>query len=197
MSTPRDERELFELLRAGDQQAARDVVDAYTNRLLALARARISQRMARRIDPEDILQSVFRTFFGRVKAGRFTIEGQDDLAKLLVGITVRKTLRQVAFHRAAKRDPDLEKSVEDSASSSLPELPGVEPSPEATVTFLDLLEHFLSKLRPRDRQIIEMRFQGYSNDEIAQSLGTSDRQVRRAVEHIRAMAEQEDLGPKE
>src|SRR5262249_22141944 len=144
-----------------------------------------------------ILQSVFRTFFGRVKAGRFVLEGQDDLAKLLVGITVRKTLRQVAFHRAAKRDPDMEQPAEETSSSSLPELPGVEPSPEATVTFLDLLEHFLTKLRPRDRQIVEMRFQGYSNEEIAQTLGTSDRQVRRAVEHIRALAEQEDFGAKE
>jgi RNA polymerase sigma-70 factor (ECF subfamily) len=195
MAAPKDERELFELLRAGDQQAAREVVDAYTNRLLALARARISQRLARRMDPEDILQSVFRTFFGRVKAGRFTLEERDDLTKLLVGITVRKTLRQVAYHRAAKRDPDKELPAEDAPGGELPELPAVEPSPEAAVAFVDLLDNFLAKLRPRDQKIIDMRLKGYSNEEIAQELGTSDRQVRRAVEHIRAIAEEEDLGP--
>src|SRR5262245_58226487 len=161
MAAPQDERELLELLRAGDEKAAREVFHAYANRLLALARSRISQRLARRIDPEDILQSVFRTFFNRVKAGYFALEDQDDLTRLLVGITVRKTLRQVAFHRAAKRDPDLELPAEEAPGGELTELPGVEPSPEAAVTFLDLLEHFLARLRPRDRQIVEMRFQGY------------------------------------
>ena len=51
--TPRD-RVLVDLWRTGDQQAARELVDCYIDRLLSLARRRISQRLASRIDPEDV-----------------------------------------------------------------------------------------------------------------------------------------------
>ena len=61
--------------------------------------------MQSRMDPEDVVQSVFRTFFARMKNDEFKIDAEDDLFKLLVRITVHKALRQIAHHRAAKRDP--------------------------------------------------------------------------------------------
>jgi RNA polymerase sigma-70 factor (ECF subfamily) len=195
MPTSSEEENLLDLLRAGDEGAARRLFDTYANRLMNLARLRLSQRMARRIDPEDVVQSVFRTFFSRVRDGRFALEEQDDLSKLLVSITVRKTLRQVAFHKAAKRNPGAEEAHGDACQADLAKLQSVEPSPEAAVTFLDHLEHFLGRLRPQDRPILEMRLQGYRNEEIAQELGTSDRHVRRVLGHIRALAEEEELAP--
>ncbi len=73
--------------RKGDQDAAKQLFDRYASRLVALARRQISHRLASRLDPEDVVQSVFRSFFGRVKAGKFRIEEQDDLGKLLVRIS--------------------------------------------------------------------------------------------------------------
>jgi len=185
-----DPQTLLSLLRTGDEQAARQVFDAYVNSLLRLARKRISQRLARRVDPEDIVQSVFRTFFRRVKEGKLLIVEEDDLGKLLTRIPARKALRQVARHTAAKRDCGREGDPD--APSPLAELASVEPSPEIVVAFLDLLEHFLDALRPQDRQILEMRLEGYGTLEIAQKLGTSDRHIRRVLEHIRAVIEQQN-----
>ena len=68
-----------------------------------------------------------------------------------------------------------------------------EPTPEATVAFLDQLEHFLGQLVPQEREILEMRLQGFSNDEIAKKLGIYDRKIRRVIEHIRLIAEKEGL----
>jgi len=186
------EPSLVALLRAGDEQAAREVFSAYVGHLLGVVRARLSQRMARRIDPEDVVQSAFRTFFHRVKAGEFQFEEQDDLGKVLVSIAVRKALHQIAFHRAAKRDPGQEEEGGDEDRNLLAEVSARGPNPEAVVAFLDELDHLLGKLRPQDRTILEMRLQGYRNEEIARELGTSDRHVRRAMEHIRAMAEEDE-----
>jgi RNA polymerase sigma-70 factor, ECF subfamily len=191
MPGPSDPRTLLNLLRAGDEQAAQQVFDTYVNRLLHLARSRISQRLEGRVDPEDIVQSVFRTFFSRVKAGDFTVEDQDDLGKLLGRITLYKALRQVQHHTAGKRDCARESDAD--APLDLADLPGREPSPVMVVAFLDQLEHFLAALRPQDRVILEMRLEGYRTREIAHKLGTSDRHVRRVVEHIRTLATQEDL----
>ena len=46
-----------------------------------------------------------------------------------------------------------------------------------------------------ERQVIEMRLQGCSNEEIEKKLGIYDRKIRRYIEHVRALAEQEGLTP--
>jgi len=194
MSEAVPDQVLANYCRAGNEEAARQLFDKYMERLVALARRRISQRLASRVDPEDIVQSVFRTFFGRLRAGQFEIEDQDDLCKLLMRITVHKTLRQVAFHKAAKRNPALEKGQQDTADDRILEVLDSEPTPEATVAFVDQLEHFLARLRPEERQVLEMRMQGHSNEEIVSKLKIKhDRTIRRIVERIRGMAEQEEI----
>lgn len=186
-------RRLLDQWRQGDDQAARQLFDQYAERLIALSRKRLSQRLASRVDPEDVVQSVFRTFFLRAKEGQFKIEDQDDLCKLLVRITVHKTLRQVEFHQAAKRDPHQEESQGDAANDRLLQALGREPTPDAAASFLDELDHFLGQLRPEDRRILELRLQGVENEEIAAQLGVSDRKIRRMIERLRGLAEQEGL----
>jgi RNA polymerase sigma-70 factor (ECF subfamily) len=188
-----EEQALIELWRHGDQDAARQIVERYIDRLLDLARRRLSQRLAGRVDPEDIVQSAFRTFFGRLRKGQFTFAEHDDLGKLLIRITLHKTLRQVAFHTAAKRDAGMEVPQGSDARSHLMTVLDREPTPEAAVAFLDQLEHFYSRLKPVERQILELRMQGYGTEETARKLGLYDRKVRRTLEHIRAVAEKEGL----
>jgi RNA polymerase sigma-70 factor (ECF subfamily) len=195
MAEPAEDNSLVSKFRKGDQDAARQIVDRYLDRLLTLARRRISQRLASRVDPEDIVQSVFRTFFGRVKDGQFVFADQDDLCKLLMRITLHKTLRQVAYHKAAKRDPNMETPHGEHHHEQLMALFDEEPTQEATVAFLDQLEHFLAQLRPQEREILEMRLQGNSNEEIASKLGIYDRKIRRVIEHVRAIAQKEGLTP--
>jgi RNA polymerase sigma-70 factor (ECF subfamily) len=103
-----EERVLIELLRQGDEGAARLLVEKYLDRLLTLARKRIGQRLHSRIDPEDITQSVFRTVFQRARDGRLIVTDEDGLGKLLAKITLHKTLRRIEFHQASKRHPGRE-----------------------------------------------------------------------------------------
>jgi RNA polymerase sigma factor (sigma-70 family) len=186
--------DLIARCREGSQDAARVLVDSYVERLLPLARRRISQRLASRVDAEDIVQSVFRTFFSRLKNDKFEIANQDDLFRLLVRITVHKTLRQVAHHKAAKRDPNLETAQGESSQEQLLQILAGEPTPEEAVTFLDQLEHFMLQMPEMDRKILELRMEGYSTEEIAQKLGSYDRKIRRVLERIRELGEQEGMG---
>ena len=182
--------------RAGDQDAARQLVDRYLDRLVALARRRLSQRLASRVDPEDVVQSVFRTFFCHAREGKFQIKDQDDLCKLLMRITVHKVLKQVEHHTAAKRDAYLEAEQGNRTLERMQELLAREPTPEAEVLFLDQLEHLLAQLRPKERKILEMRMQGYSNEDIMNELAIEhDRTIRRVMERVRGLAEQAGLKP--
>jgi RNA polymerase sigma-70 factor (ECF subfamily) len=190
-----DSRVLVDRCRAGDADAARQLFERYVDRLVAVARRRLSQPITSRVDPEDIVQSVFRTFFGRLKGGQFQLDQQNDLCKLLVRITVNKTLRQVAYQKAAKRDPGQETHADEGDRESVLQLLARDPAPEEAVAFLDQLEHFLLNLTPDERRILEMRMQGYSNEEICNELGIYDRKIRRVLERIRGLAEQEGWTP--
>lgn len=196
MSESPEIQALMELLGTGNEDAARHVVDCYIDRLVALARKRLSQRLASRVDPEDVVQSVFRTFFGRAKEGKFLIADQDDLCKLLMRITVNKVLRQVEFHQAAKRDPHQETEQGNRSQERMMELLDREPSHEAAVAFLDQLEFLLKEMQPQEREILEMRMQGHSNEEIATKLGIKhDRTIRRIIERVRQRAELAGFSP--
>ena len=181
-NTPRDPKE---------EQAAREIFERYADRLMALARRHMSSRLASRVDPEDVVQSVFRTFFDRAKRGQFTTETPDDLGRLLTRITVNKTLRQVALHRAGRRSMDREVGQADETTERMGELSDREPTPEETVAFVDHLEHFLNRLGSRERRIVELLMQGHTQVEVAEKLGLCERSVRRLQERIRDLAEEE------
>jgi RNA polymerase sigma-70 factor (ECF subfamily) len=186
------DQDLVERCRTGSESAATELFNRYVSRLLGVAKRRIGERMNSRLDPEDVVQSVFRTFFTRLKNDQFEIVEEDDLSKLLVRITLHKTLRQIAYHRAARRDPNQETPQGDVSRNDILQVMTKEPTPETVVTFIDQLDHFLARLSPEEQQILMMRLQGSSTDEIAKQLNSYDRKVRRVLERVRALASEVD-----
>jgi RNA polymerase sigma-70 factor (ECF subfamily) len=180
---------------ADDEASAREVIDQYLHRLVELVRKRLSQRLAGRVDPEDVVQSVFRTYFAGKKEGKFDLKQREDVGKLLMKIALHKVLKQVEHHTAAKRDPRREAEQGNRTLERLQELRANGPAPEAEVVFIDTLEHWLRKLGPEARRVVELRMQGYTSQEIAAQLGTHDRKVRRIFERIREQAALTGLGP--
>jgi RNA polymerase sigma factor (sigma-70 family) len=188
---PADDLNLIAEFKAGSESAARELFDKYCERLMRLARRRIGQRMTSRVDPEDVIQSAFRTFFVRVKNDEFSFHGEDDLFKLLVRLTVHKTLRQIAFHRAQKRNAELEAVQSSDAHDLLQQIADGEPPPEVEVALVDEFERFMAQLQPVERQVLDLKLQGYTTVEIAEKLGSYDRKVRRILERIQDLARAE------
>ena len=91
-----------ERLRAGEEAAASEVFARYTNRLIGLARKRLDDRVRTRVSEDDVIQSVYRTFFRRQQIGKFELTGWDSLWSLLAQITVRNCCRQAEAQRAAR-----------------------------------------------------------------------------------------------
>jgi RNA polymerase sigma-70 factor (ECF subfamily) len=184
-----DDRELVERFKAGSESAATELFDRYCEKLMGMARRRIGQRMASRIDPEDVIQSAFRTFFSRVRNDEFTFEGESDLFKLLVRLTVNKTLRQIAHHRAAKRDPGKEAGQGSGEDDVFRSLTACDPSPDVEVALVDEFERFLSQFSEFDRKVLEMKLQGNSSAEIAAALGSYERKIRRVLVRAASLAQ--------
>src|SRR5437867_3654775 len=98
------DRSLLGRIRRGQGDAATLLYLRYADRLRALAIAQCSSDLARRVEPDDIVQSVFRTFFRRVSRGNYNVPAGEELWKLFLVIGLNKIRAAGAFHRAAKRD---------------------------------------------------------------------------------------------
>jgi hypothetical protein len=54
--------ELLARFRAGDERAAEELFPRFAERLIAVAKARLSAKLARRVGAEDVVQSAYRSF---------------------------------------------------------------------------------------------------------------------------------------
>ena len=82
----------------------------FTRRLIGLARAQLDVRLLHKIDPEDVVQSAYKSFFLRYGEESLASEGWDGLWGLLTTITLRKCADRVRYHRAERRDMAREAS---------------------------------------------------------------------------------------
>lgn len=183
--------ELLARYGQGDERSAEELFHRYVERLTLLARARLSPRLAGRVDPEDIVLSAWRSFFIGARAGRFSLRRSGDLWRLLVSITMHKLYRQVRRHTADRRSVGSEQSIDSAMDEwAMDEwLPyaSVEPGPEEAVALADELEAVMAQLDGFGRRVLELRLQGEQLAAIAAATERSERTVRRSLAAIREL----------
>ena len=185
MSLDTPSTELVTRYRAGDERAADELFRRYVGRLTVLARSRLSSRIARRVDPEDVVLSAYRSFFIRSRDGRLRLEQSGDLWRILVAITLNKLHRTVAHHRAQRRDIARDEPGEPAVLEASGILNPTAPvRAEEAVALAELLEKVLSELEPQARFVLELRLKDYQVQEIASVIGRSERTVRRTLQGI-------------
>src|SRR5436305_6709816 len=91
-------------LKDGDTVAAQPLWERYHRQLVALARQKLQAARRREADEEDVVQNAFHSFFRGVTDGRYPqLNDRDNLWRLLVIITARKALDQLAMQHAKRR----------------------------------------------------------------------------------------------
>jgi RNA polymerase sigma factor (sigma-70 family) len=142
----------------------------------------MGERLRRRVGADDVVQSVFRTFFRRTEKGEYPIDHSGSLWHLLVTITLNKVRRQGERHGAAKRNVRAEVDLDDAQLS--PEAVARGPTPEEAVLFMDELEALLRDLPEPEPEIVRLCLEGHSSSEIAQRTSCSRWTVRRALDRF-------------
>lgn len=176
------DRSLLRRFRSGEEDAATRLYVRYARRLEALARSQSGAALAARLDPEDVVQSVFRTFFRRVSAGQYEIPEGEELWKLFLVIALNKIRALGAYHRAAKRDAAVTRSAGDADDT----LHGTASEDEAPLRLLQMvIEELLTELPESHRRMIELRIAGHDINEIAANTGRAKRSVERVLQQFR------------
>lgn len=183
--------ELLSRFRAGDERAAEQLFNRFAARLIALAGSRLSEKLARRLDAEDVVQSAYRSFFRGARDGRYVLQRSGELWPLLVSITLHKLQHQAERHTAGKRGIDREAAADsvDSCHGLSALALARDPSPLEAAALADEVEALLRHLEPRHRSILELRLQGHNLEEIATEEHCSERTVRRVLEQVKGMLE--------
>lgn len=183
---------LLTRFRKGEQDAATQLYLRYAERLQAWASSQTSPALSARFDEEDVIQSVFRTFFRRVSEGLYDVPPGDELWQLLLVIALNKVRKLATYHRAQKRDVVMTHggTTFDTASDDC------RSRDEASLQILEMvIEDLLSAKSTTRRDIVGLRIDGYQIDEIAERTKRSKRTVERVLRDFRLeLSAQVDVG---
>lgn len=187
-----DSVQLLDRWRKGDEDAAAELFRRYVDRLLALARSRLSERMQRRVEAEDVVQLAYGSFFRRTSEQQYTLEKSGDLWGLLAAITITKLQQQVEFHTAKKRRVYAEESQHGSVSAFgiHPQSVMRDPTPADAAAMIEEVKSLMNELEPVQRQIFQLALQNESVETISEKVHRSCRTVRRVLQIVREKLEQ-------
>lgn len=177
--------EFMRRLQADDDAAAQEIFGRFTHQLIALALRHLDAGLQRKVDPEDVVQSAYKSFFLRYSAGNLDLANWNSLWGLLTLITVRKCAERAAYHRAECRDAARETSPPRGDEAPWLEPFGREPTPLEAAVLSETVEQLLAGLDVDERPILELSLQGYTTREISERLGRAERTVRLLREGVR------------
>jgi RNA polymerase sigma-70 factor (ECF subfamily) len=171
----------------GSEDAATLLYHRYAQRLRVLVRSQRAPHLEARLDVEDVVQSVFRSFFHAASTGVYEVPDGKDLWQLLGTIALNKIRAQGQFHRAAKRDVRLTTSL------GLDDPVGTDEADDALLHIA--IQDALQQLPPQQRAVVELRLQGYEVADIATRVGrgkrTVERHLQQALVSLAALFEEE------
>ena len=183
LQSPGDLPTLLKGLRAGDEELARKFVLQFEPHLLRELRlAWPSADLRRLFDSADVVQSVFRSFFVRMRLGEYDLRDPPQLYALLRKIARNKlknrTREQYADCRDIRRDKPLGGLDGDIRS------PGMDPLSRLSLD--DLVGTLLDHLPPDIRRLAQDRLLERTWNEIAEQSSDSAeglrKRFRRAVD---------------
>jgi RNA polymerase sigma-70 factor (ECF subfamily) len=173
-------------LRGGDDDAARRLFARFADRLIRLAHQRLDRKVRPKVEAEDVVQSVFKSFFVRHGEGNFDLGGWDGLWALLVRITLCKCVSANRRFRGRRRDVQREAgpAAEEEGADGWAGL-SREPTAEEAAVLAETLEQLLQRLPERDRPVCQLRLQGCTVPDISAQVGLTEYTVQGVLKKLR------------
>jgi RNA polymerase sigma-70 factor (ECF subfamily) len=177
----------LERIRAGDEEAARELLGRYEAEVRLVVRRQLPRLLRSRFDSLDFLQSVWGSFFRRIRTGPTDFEDSRHLVAFLARAAKNKVIDE--YRRAASRKQDMsrEEPLWGDGSRARDVASDID-SPSEVAQAREVFGR-LRDLLPEDRRtILELKADGLSSRDIGERLGISERTVQRVLEELRRRA---------
>ena len=179
-------------IQAGDEDAARELLSRYEAEVRLVVRRQLPRLLRSRFDSLDFLQSVWGSFFRRVRSGHGPAEFEDS--RHLVAFLARAAKNKVIdeYRRAASRKQDMHREEPLWTEGNRPkDLPADIDSPSEVAQAREAFGRLCDLLPEERRDILELKAEGLSSKDIGDRLGISERTVQRVLEDLRRRAQAE------
>lgn len=175
---------LIRRFQRGEEDAATALYLRYAERLRRSADQQMSAKLSQRLDADDIVQSVFRTFFRRVADGQYDLVQRDDLWKLLLVMALNKIRNAGNYHLADKRTIAKTQLLSEADGR----VDGLNEHSEMALQVLKLTIDEVIQAAPEEhREIIYLRIEGHEVDEIVAKTGRAKRSIERILQSFRKL----------
>ena len=186
-------RQVLERIRGGDQEAARELLQRHEAEVRLVVRRQLPRLMRSRFDSIDFMQSVWGSFFRRMRGADGPADFEDS--RHLVAFLARAAKNKVIdeYRRAGSKKQDMRREEPLWTDGDRPrDLEGRDDSPSEVAQGHEALDR-LRALMPEDRrEIVELKARGLSSRDIAERLGVSERTVQRVIEDLRRRLDETD-----
>lgn len=177
-------------LKSGDPDAAAHLWGRFSCRVQQIARQRLDDATRRTYDEQDAANSAFHSLCRGFSEGRFeTIDNRDNFWRLLAVITARKVTAQQRAAFSQKRGNGTVRGDSVFLTQGIQAADVAvdrEPTPEFAAEVAETCESMLAALDDSDlREVALLKFEGFTNGEVASKVKRTRRTVERKLEMIR------------
>lgn len=183
-----------ERMHQDDPRAFEKIWEGFFERLSHYARRKLGEAHRRDYDEDDAALSAMNSLFRGVREKRFeNLKNSEDLWRLLVTIGGRKVRAQLRKRFSDKRgsgeaagESIFERKATVDGPKSFDQMIHDRPEAELEAIVADEIEALLGKLGDEaTRQVLVMKLEGYTNEEVAAQTGCSLRSVERKLNRLR------------
>jgi RNA polymerase sigma-70 factor (ECF subfamily) len=190
---PRGESELSDFLQriqTGDETAARELLQRYEPEVRLVVRRQLPRLLRSRFDSLDFLQSVWGSFFRRMRDAPTEFEDSRHLVAFLARAAKNKVIDE--YRRAASLKQDMHREEPLWGDGRRPkDVADPIDSPSELAQAREVFGRLRELLPEERRAILELKADGLSSKDIGDRLGISERTVQRVLEDLRRRMESE------
>lgn len=169
---------LITRVKNGDKVAASELYERYAARVFGLVRTQMADYLRAQTEPEDIVQSIFKSVFRGMTTGSYTAPPSGTLWHLIAVIAVNKVRRNARRQAADKRDDRRTESIDANEFTILSDRLSLAEMETA-------INEAIECLKPSEREVVLLRVKGFNVEEIAAQTTRSRRTVERLLQHAR------------
>jgi RNA polymerase sigma factor (sigma-70 family) len=174
-------------IAAGSDTAVWEVIERYSKNILRVVRRTLPAEIQKKLDPSDVVQSVWKSLLRRGASAEFATA--DRFMAYIVGMArlkVFETHRRFTKYQATniRREVAVSPNQRHDDRDDLERTELADPkrqTPDSIAAFRENWNLALDQSGRRGLEVVKLRLQGYTLDEIAERLAISKRTVQRVL----------------
>jgi RNA polymerase sigma factor (sigma-70 family) len=167
---------LLERLCSGDAQAASEVFQAYEPYLRMVVRRQLPARLRANLDSTDIVQSIWTDMLKGFRETAWHFADANHLQAFFVKVTRNRIIDQARHYQGTLRHEQALGATEHEQESV-----AHDPRPSEVAQADDLWQRMLALCPAGHHELLRLKRQGYSLDDIAAKVGLHKSSVRRIL----------------